>query len=71
MEQKNLGYSLKNIPIPGKNAYLKCLVERLRALSNVSDGKRISLKNQLILKMRAQILNLVSNQTKHLRKMNT
>ena len=28
MEQNNFGYSLKNIPIPGKNTFRKCLLEK-------------------------------------------
>ena len=28
MEIKNFGYSLKNIPIPRKSNYLKCLTEK-------------------------------------------
>ena len=31
-EAKNFGYSLKNIPIPTKKYYLKCLVEKVESL---------------------------------------
>ena len=31
MEVKNFGYSLKNITIPTKRKYLKCLVERVES----------------------------------------
>lgn len=29
MEKKNFGYSLKNIPIPNKKSYLKCLIDKV------------------------------------------
>ena len=32
MEQKNLGYSMKNIPIPSKKEYLKRLIEKIESL---------------------------------------
>ena len=31
MEVKNYGYSLKNIPIPSKSRYLKCMVEKVES----------------------------------------
>ena len=31
MDVKNFGYSLKNITIPTKRKYLKCLVERVKS----------------------------------------
>ena len=32
MEIKNFGYSLKNIPIPTKSSYLKCLTDKTENL---------------------------------------
>ena len=32
LEAKDFGYSLKNIPIPTKSAYMKCLVEKVESL---------------------------------------
>ena len=32
MEAKNLGYSLKNIPIPGKQHYLKSVIDKVESL---------------------------------------
>ena len=32
MEKKNFGYSMKNIPVAGRNAYLKCLTEQVEYL---------------------------------------
>lgn len=32
LEAKNFDYSMKNIPIPTKNNYLKCLVEKVESL---------------------------------------
>ena len=29
LEQINLGYSLKNIPIPSSKQYMKCLIEKV------------------------------------------
>ena len=29
MEQKNFGYSMKNIPIAGERAYLKCFMHKI------------------------------------------
>ena len=31
MELKNFGYSLKNIPIPSKSNYLKCMIEKVES----------------------------------------
>ena len=41
MESKNLGYSLKNIPIPSKASYLKSMMVKLKTLSKESVGKHI------------------------------
>ena len=32
MEKKNLQYSLKNIPAPSKEQYLKCLIDKVTSL---------------------------------------
>ena len=32
MEKKNLYYSLKNIPVPSKDVYLKCLIDKVKSL---------------------------------------
>ena len=32
MDQHNLGYSLKNIPIPSETSYLKCLISKVESL---------------------------------------
>ena len=29
MDKKNFGYSLKNIPIPNQNSYIKCLISKV------------------------------------------
>ena len=31
MEAKNFGYLLKNIPVPSKSKYLKCVVEKVES----------------------------------------
>ena len=33
MEQINFDYSLKNIPIPSKQSYLKCMIEEIESLT--------------------------------------
>ena len=33
MESKNLGYSLKNIPVPLKASYLKSMIDKVENLS--------------------------------------
>ena len=42
MEMKNFGYSLRNMPIPMKRKYLKCMVEKVEVLSEDKDGKYIT-----------------------------
>ena len=32
LEAKNFSYSMKNIPVPTKTSYLKCLVEKVESL---------------------------------------
>ena len=32
MEQRNFGYSMKNIPVAGKNAYMKRMVEKVESV---------------------------------------
>ena len=39
MEMKSFGYSLKNIPIPSKRKYLKCMVEKVESFIKRSRWK--------------------------------
>ena len=32
MEKKNFSYSLKNIPIPTEDSYMKCMIEKVESL---------------------------------------
>ena len=42
MEMKSFAYSLKNIPIPTKRKYLKCMVEKVETSIRRLNGKRIT-----------------------------
>ena len=46
MERINLGYSLKNIPIPGNQHYLKCLLYKLNSFTRRLRWKVFYFDNQ-------------------------
>ena len=41
MEQKNFGYSLKDIPTPGRDAYRKCFIEKLESFIHKTRWKAL------------------------------
>ena len=60
LEQINLGYSLKNIPIPSSKQYIKCLIEKVDSFINEFVGKYIFLTTLMLL---IQLITLTSNQS--------